>query len=264
VDDLGNHVAVAHEPRRIVSLSPATTELLFALGWGDRLVGRTRYCDYPAEATQAPDVGEGLNPNIEAVAARKPDLVVMYATAANSPAVEQLGRLGIPAVNVKMDRLADLPHSARVLASLIGDSARVDSIARRYEQSLDSVARIPRGRPRRVAMIVWDNPPIVIGAGSFLSELVRLAGGKNVFDDVPQPSPTVSIEAIAARNPEMLLFLSNDTTGPAYARRPEWQPVRAVRERRFGALSGSEFSRPSPRMLQAVKAMEVLFQRGNP
>jgi len=171
-DDLGNRVTVDHEPRRIVSLSPATTELLFALGWGDRVVGRTRYCDFPAEALRVPDVGEGLNPNIEAVAAQKPDLVVMYATAANSQAVQQLASLGVPAVNVKFDRLADLPHSARLLASLIGDIARVDSFARSYERSLDSLSHVSRGSPRRVAMIVWDNPPIVIGAGSYLSELV--------------------------------------------------------------------------------------------
>ena len=255
VDDLGNRVVVAHEPRRIVSLSPGTTELLFGLGWGERVVGRTRWCDYPAEVANVPSVGDGLNPNIEAVAAQKPDLVVMYATTANAPAVQQFARLGIPALNVKMDHLADVAHAARLLASLIGDSARVDSIVHRFEAALDSLRQVPHAVVRRVAWIVWDNPPMVIGAGSFLTELVTLAGGKNVFDDMPQPSPTVSIETIAARNPDLLLLLSSDTAGPSYARRPEWRPVRAVRESHFGLLRGSEFTRPTLRAPLAVREL---------
>ncbi len=260
LDDLGNRVVVAHEPRQIVSLAPSATELLFSLGYGDRVVGRTRWCDYPAEVANVPSVGDGLNPNLEAVAARKPDLVVMYATSANAAAVEQLQRLGIPAVNIRMDRLADVAHSARLLAGILGDSARVDSIASRFESSLDSLRRIPRDRPARVALIAWDSPPMVIGAGSFLNELVTLAGGKNVFDDLSQASPTVSIETIAARNPDLFLSLSSDTTGPSYSRRPEWQAVRAVRQKRWMFLHGTEFNRPSLRTAHAVGELEAMLR----
>jgi ABC-type Fe3+-hydroxamate transport system substrate-binding protein len=259
VDDLGNRVHVTPNPRRIVSLAPATTELLFAMGWGDRVVGRTRYDVFPREVAQVPSVGEGLNPNVEAVAARTPDLVVMYATPGNAPVVEQLARLGIPAVNVKMDRLAELPHSARLLASLIGDSLRVDSIVSGFERQLDSLERASHPALRRIAWIVWDNPPMVIGTGSFLNDLVRLAGGKNVFDDLPQPSPTVSIETIAARDPDIFLLLSSDSLPPAYALRPEWQTVRAVRTGRFGLLRGSQFSWPSLRAPQAVRDLQRMF-----
>jgi ABC-type Fe3+-hydroxamate transport system substrate-binding protein len=261
VDDLGNRVAVAAAPRRIVSLAPASTELLFALGYGDRVVGRTRWCDYPAEVEFIPSVGDGLNPNIEAVAARKPDLVVMYATAANAPAVEQLQRLGIPAINIKLDRLDDIPHASRLLASVLGDSTHVDSIARRFEGSLDSLRKIDRPVRRRVTMVVWDNPPMVIGAGSFLNELITLAGGKNVFDDLAQPSPTVSIETIASRKPDLFLSLARDTTGPSFAQRPEWQAVRAVRDRRFGYLHGTEFDRPGLRLIQAVIELDSVLRR---
>jgi ABC-type Fe3+-hydroxamate transport system substrate-binding protein len=259
-DDLGNGVAINRDVRRIVSLAPSSTELLFALGFGDRLVGRTRWCDFPAEAAAVPSVGDGLNPNLEAVAARQPDLVVMYATTANAPAVEQLRRLGIPAINIRMDKLSDVAHSARLLAAVLGDSSRVDSIATRYERTLDSLARVPRTKPPRVAMIAWDNPPMVIAAGSFLNELITLAGGKNVFDDMALPSPTVSIETIAARNPDLFLSLSSDTTGPSYATRPEWQSIRAVRQGRFEYLHGTEFNRPSFRAAEAVAQMEALFR----
>ena len=258
VDDLGLPVALRQVPRRIVSLSPATTELLFALGLGDRVVGRTRWCDYPPRVAQVASVGDGLNPNVEAVAARKPDLVVMYASGANTPAVERLAQLRIPAVNLRMDRLDDVARSARLLGRLTGDSVRIDSLARAFQASLDSLRAVPHGATRRVAMVVWDNPPIVIGAGSYLTEFVTLAGGENVFDDVARPSATVSIETIASRNPDLLLIASMDSV--AWVKRPEWQVVRAVREHHFGFLRGSEFNRPSFRAPDAVRRLAEILR----
>src|SRR2546428_4353255 len=104
-DDAGRTVALAQPARRIVSLSPAVTELLFALGVGDRVVGRTTWCDYPPLARLVPSVGDGLNPNLEAVAARRPDLVVLYRSPLNETAAAQLGRLGVPAAGLGQDRL---------------------------------------------------------------------------------------------------------------------------------------------------------------
>jgi ABC-type Fe3+-hydroxamate transport system substrate-binding protein len=102
------------------------------------------------------------------------------------------------------------------------------------------------------------DPPNVIGGGSFLTEMITMAGGRNVFADVGQPSATVSIESIAARDPEVILMLGA-TELPDLARRPEWQVVRAVRERRFVPIAGSEFSWPSPRAFEAVAALRAAF-----
>ncbi|MBI4420927.1 MAG: ABC transporter substrate-binding protein [Gemmatimonadetes bacterium] len=259
IDDLGRRVAVSGPPRRIVSLAPSTTELLFALGAGPRLVGRTRWCDYPREVSAIPSVGDGLNPNLEAVAGRSPDLVVMYATSANAPAVAQLGRLGIPAVNVRMDRLSDLSHAARLLGRLLGDSARADSLAAGFEEKVAALRAARDTTGPRVVMVVWDNPPMVIGAGSFLTDLIELAGARNAFADIVQPSATVSIETIAARNPDLLLVHATDTAGPAFARRPEWLVVRVVRERRFAYVHGSEFERPSFRAPDAVRHLRDIL-----
>ena len=254
VDGQGHRVTLQRPAQRIVSLAPATTELLFALGAGPRVVGRTRWCDYPAEVSAVPSVGDGLNPNIEAVAAQKPDLVVMYSTAANGPAVEQLARLGIAAINVPMDRLADVSRSARLLGVLLGDSARADSIATRFDSSLAALraARVEGGPG--VVMVVWDNPPMVIGAGSFMSEIVDLAGGRNSFADLPQPSATVNIETIAARKPDLMLVHGGPAL-PAWSSKPEWRAVPAVRERRFAFMHGGEFERPSLRATDAVRAL---------
>src|SRR6267143_2009822 len=111
----GRPLARPASPRRIVSLSPAVSELLYALGVGDRLVGRTTWCDYPPEVRAVPSVGDGLNPNLEAIVARRPDLVVLYRSPLNETAAQRLGTLGITAAVLSQDRLEDLAEDARTL-----------------------------------------------------------------------------------------------------------------------------------------------------
>ena len=263
VDDLGRAVALPGPARRIVSLSPSTTELLFAIGAGGRVVGRTRWCDFPPQAAAVPSVGDGLNPNLELVLSRKPDLVVFYASAANQGVIARLDGLGLGAASVRLDRLDDVPRVARLLGRLTGATARAESLAARFGAELDS-ARAARAAgandpTRRVAVVSWDNPPIIIGAGSFLTELIELAGARNVFDDVVQPSAQTGIEAIAAREPDALLVLGEGV--PAFARRPEWQAVGAVRRRSFVAVQGSEFERPGFRSLDAVRTLRAALRR---
>lgn len=259
-DDAGRTVTLAGPARRVVSLAPSSTELLFALGAGDRVVGRTTWCRYPAAAEQVPAVGDGINPNIEAVVARKPDLVVLYRSALNATAAEQLQRLGIPAVVLAQDRLADVARDARLLGALVERAAAGDSLAR----ALDRLAATPPPpATASVVFIVWDNPATVIGAGSFLDELAQRAGARNVFADITSPSATVSLETIAARDPDAVVLIADDTTrhdDPGYASRREWQAIRAVRQRRFVRLPADLFGRPSPRADEAVQVFRHLLE----
>ena len=243
--------------RRIVSLAPSSTELLFALGAGDQVVGRTSWCRYPRAALRVPDVGDGLNPNLEAIAARRPDLVVLYRSPLNEAAAAQLARLGIPAVILAQDRLEDVARAARVLGRLTGREVAGDSIAAAMEALLRAP---PPPAIARVVFVVWDNPPMVIGGGSYLDQLATLAGGANVFHDLGAASATVSIETIVARDPDVIVVLSDSTAPPAYGRRPEWRAVRAVREGRFLMLAGDLFGRPSPTAPAAVAALRHALQ----
>ena len=249
LDDAGRAVTLAAPARRVVSLSPSFTEILFALGAGERMVGRTTWCDYPAAALAVPSVGDGLNPNVEAVAARQPDLVVLYRSALDETAAAQLSRLGIASALLRQDRLADVAHAARLLGRAVGDSARGDSLAGAIDAFL---ATPPPPATTRVAFVVWDNPPIVIGAGSYLDELARLAGASNVFHDLGSASAEVSLETLAVRDPDVIVVLVDSTKAPAFAAKREWQSVRAVRDRRFVYLVGSLFGRPNPRMREAA------------
>ena len=253
VDDAGDTVRLARPARRVVSLIPATTELLFAIGAGPAVVGRTQWCDYPAAAAAVPNLGDGINPNVEAVLASRPDLVLLYNSAQNAAIAGRLRSLGIAAVRLNTDALRDVDRVGRILGRLTGHLAGADSVAAAFDSALAHATVAPtRGRPK-VLLLVWEQPPMTIGRGSFLDELVERAGGTNLFRDVTASAGTVSIEAVTARDPDLIL---TSAAGPSsFARRPEWQAVRAVRERRFLPVTGSEFERPSPRAPAAIREL---------
>jgi iron complex transport system substrate-binding protein len=255
IDDTGARVALPASPRRVVSLIPATTELLFALGAGEWVVGRTSWCDYPAEAARVPDLGNGIDPNLEAVLGARPDLVLLYRSGANRGAATRLRSLGIPTLELATDRIADIDRIARLLGRALGLQQAADSLIAQTDADLAAASRppdLPSSR-RSVFVLVWDRPAMTLGRGSFLSEILERAGARNVFDDLPSSSAQISIEAVAARDPDYVLV---STAGePAIASRPEWRAVRAVRERHFLRVRGSEFNRPSPRVGHAVREL---------
>ena len=260
-DDAGRTVQVPFPATRVVSLAPSLTELVFALGGGSRLVGRTTWCKYPPAAARVPVVGDGLSPNVEAIAARRPDLVLLYQSPLTEAAARQLTQLGIAALILRHDRLSDVGRTARLLGPLVGGPAAGDSIG----QIFDSIAASPPPPAQtRVVFVAWDDPPIVLGGGSYLTEVARLGGADNVFHDLAAASATVSLETIAARDPDWVVVV-DDSGGdsvrvphsayPPPADRPEWQVVRAVRQRRFLVLPGALFGRPSPATPRAVAAL---------
>jgi len=256
-DDWDRTVALAAPARRIVSLAPATTELVFALGLGGRLVGRTTWCDWPPAAHEIPDVGNGISPNVEAIVARRPDLVLVYPSEANRAAVAQLTALGIPTAVLAQDALADWRRTARWIARAGGVPARGDSLVRAVDSALAAVRAPDAASGPRVFIAVDENPPIAIGAGSFLSELLTLAGARNAFSDLRTPSAVVSLEAVVARDPDVVLVLGPDSVTRAVGARPGWRAIPAVRTGRVVAVDGSAFDRPSPRLPDAVRILEA-------
>jgi ABC-type Fe3+-hydroxamate transport system substrate-binding protein len=261
VDDAGDTVAVAAPARRVVSLIPATTELLFAIGAGSAVIGRTEWCDYPPAAASVPNLGDGIAPNVEAVLASRPDLVLLYNSAQNAAIAGRLHTLGIPALRLNTDRLADVERIGRLLGRVTGHVEAADSVAAAFDTALAHATVARAGTRPKVLLLVWEQPPMTIGRGSFLNELVERSGGENLFEDVTSSAGTVSIEAVASRDPDLIL---TTTAGPvAFADRPEWQTVRAVRERRFLPVTGSEFNRPSPRAPAAIRELAAKLRGGS-
>lgn len=256
-DDAGDSVRLAAPARRIVSLNPTTTELLFSIGAGSRVVGRTRWCESPPEARSVPSVGEGFPPNVESVVARQPDLVVLYHNSGNAMAAERLRELGIPVVRIRTDRLSDVARAARMLGALTGSFFSADSVGHAFTAALDqaSIASAGRSTSPALLLLAWDQPIVALGSGSFVSEMVERAGARNVFGDVVAPSAPVSMEAIAAREPDAIMTVGTMAIG--FVARPEWRTLAAVRQQQLFSLSEAAFTHPSLQAPQAIMRLRT-------
>jgi ABC-type Fe3+-hydroxamate transport system substrate-binding protein len=246
-DDFGDTLVVGAAPKRIVSLNPTTTELLFAIGAGPRVTGRTSYDLYPKEALAVPDLGQGLRPNVEAVLNTHPDLVLLYASADNRDAARRFRASGVTTAAYKIDHIADMMRVTRVLGRLTGDSAAAERAVDSVQATLDRVRAQTASLPHpTVFWPLWETPLLSVGAGSFLHELLEIAGAKNIFADLPQPSPTVTFEELLRRDPDMILAGAksrNRILGDA-----RWKTLRAVRDGRVVVFDSAIATGPSTRV----------------
>jgi iron complex transport system substrate-binding protein len=263
VDDFGDTIRAGSvaSPARIASLNPATTELLFALGAGPRLVARTTWDVWPDAARAVTDVGPGLRPNIEAVLAQHPDLVVLYASAENRLAAQQLRAAGARVIALRTDRLEDFTRASRELGRAVGESASAAIVIDTMTRTLARVraATLHLDHPT-VFWHVWDSPIYTIGAGSFLDELLTIAGGRNIYADRSEPSPQVSLEDVIRRDPQIIL--AGVSGKSAIAASPLWKGVRAVREGRVFVVDTNLVGRPSVRAGEAAVSIARLLHPG--
>lgn len=261
-DDLGDPIAtIAATPRRIVSLNPTTTELLYAIGAGDRLVGRTTWDLFPAQVREVPDLGPGLRPNVEAVLAVRPDLVVLYASDDNRDAARRLRAAGVRTVAYRVDRIADFARVTRALGVLTGDTVAarvtVDTVQAtldRVRAATDSVAR------PRAFWILWESPLLAVGGGSFLDELLGAAGATNVYHELAAPSPAVSFEDLVRRDPDVVL--ASPQTRARMLGDPRWKALRAVREGRVLVFDTTIVNGPSARVGASAVSLARLLHPG--
>ena len=260
-DDFGDVIVRKGFPQRIVSLNPATTDLIFALGAGDRLVGRTHWDLYPEAAKAVPDLGTGIRPNVETVLGARPDLVVLYASNDNRAAATELRTAGVNTLSLKIDHIADFHRAARLLGAMLGDSARGAAVSDSVKRTLDRVRQATAPLPKpRVFWHIWDAPLITIARGSYMNELIEIAGGTNIYGDLPDPSPSVSIEDVLERNPEYVI------TGPEGAekirRDPRWSEAPAVKAGRILVADTTLVGRPSVRLGEAAMSLAQLLHPG--
>ncbi len=262
VDDFGDTLRVPNTaPARVVSLNPTTTEIVFAIGAGGRLVGRSQWDSWPDAARRVPALGPAVRPNVEAVLAVHPDLVLLYGSADDRPSAERFRSAGITVAALRIDRIADFERATHDLGALLGDSARAAAVLDSVNATLARVREATAGLPRaRVFMPAWDQPVIAIGGGSFLDELIEIAGGRNIYADVAAPSPTVTLEDVVARDPDVVL------TSPEMRARiladPRWRALRAVRQGRVLAFDTTVVGRPSVVLGAAAVSLARLLHPG--
>ena len=258
VDDFGDTVAIGRAATRIVSLSPVATEILFTIGAGARVVGRTHWDSYPAAARAVADLGDGMQPNVEAVLGVRPDLVVLYGSSGNRAAARQLRAAGVQTIALRTDHIADFRRAVIWLARAVGDSVAGAVVADSVERSIEFVRRLPRpAHAPTVFWHMWNTPLLTIGGGSFLSELVAVAGGRNVFADLADPSPQVTMEEVVRRDPDVVL--ADPRTAAAMRASPVWRTLRAVRDGHVLVADTSLVARPGVRMGEAARQLRALL-----
>jgi len=192
--------------QRIVSLTPSVTETLFALGAGDEVVGVSQYCDYPPSVRQLPRVGSFITPNIEAIAALRPTLVVGLTTASALREIRALRAMGIATLMVDDGSVAAIEQSIIQIGDRIGRGARARELVRALREQVDAVQQRLRDQPRRsVLMVVGHQPMVAVGRGTFLDELLNLADAANIAAVSDQAWPRLSVEYIIASRPEVIL-----------------------------------------------------------
>lgn len=264
--------ALAAPPARIVSTAPSLTETLFALGLGNRVVGVTEFCRYPPEAAARPKIGTFIEPNLERILALKPDLVLVVRNPVQL--AENLQRLGLRAVEIPQETVAEVIASIREIGRLTGAEAQARLVASRVEAELDAVRRRAAGLPRkRVLFLIGRSPGTLqgmvgVGGGNFLDELIRLAGGENVLASSPIPYPRVSMEQILAADPDVILDMGDFAhhegrpmeSGREFLQLWSAYPMlRAVRQGAVRQVDSEVLIRPGPRVGEAARRLLKLI-----
>jgi iron complex transport system substrate-binding protein len=259
-------VSLASEPpKRIISLAPNMTEILFALGLGDRLVGVTSFCDYPPEAKTKPKIGGMSNPSLEAVVRLRPDIVVMTTDGNSKEFEERLRSMGIRTFVSRARRLSELPEGVRELGAALGVEKEADAFADNFEKELAKAgARHSRKEARRkkVLFIVWPDPLIVAGPGTVIDDALALVGAENIASDAKSEYPKYSIEEVLRRSPDLIIvgkaMDSTDVKKVAAGLLRRLRSLRAVREKKVFFVS-DDLYRLGPRTLKGIAEISPLM-----
>jgi ABC-type Fe3+-hydroxamate transport system substrate-binding protein len=258
VDDGGHHVVLAKPARRIVSLSPHATEMLYAIEAGDRLVGRDGASDYPAAATRLPAVGQYGAFNLEAIIALKPDLVVAWEGPQAGPATTRLRALGISVFASQPGTVAAIPATLRALGELTGNTRHSEPIARDFEQGWQALlARYAYRRPLVVVPQVGDEPAMTVNKQQFVAAAMAACHIRNPFGEQAAAVPLLSPEALLAAKPDAIVAFAE----PAMAKRwlHRWQPL-GLRAAWLDAPADT-LGRPGPRVLAAATTLCAKLDR---
>jgi iron complex transport system substrate-binding protein len=262
VDDLGRKLYVAKAPTRIVSLAPSVTEMLFALGASEQVVAVTDFCNYPPEAQSKARIG-GLKASIEAIIAMRPDLVLVPHAFLDPAVLAKLDELKIATYVLDAKSLEDILSQLNQLGRLLNRSVEAGRLVAELRQRIHAVRERTQSLPHpKVLYVLNSNPLMTVGQGSFIHQLLETAGASNVAAASPQPYPRISIEAVLAQNPDILMFPVGDTEGIPKAERAQWErwpQLTAVREHRLYQIDSELIDRPGPRIVEGLERLARQF-----
>lgn len=264
VDASGRKLFLAKAPSRVVSMAPSVTEILFALGLEEKVVAVTSFCDYPPEAQSKTHLG-GMNPSIEQILALKPDLVLAPQDMIQPDLLQHLDRLKVPTFVLHADQLEDVLAQIQSIARLFDRSRAGDELAATIRQRTAVVRERTQSLAHpRVLYVLNTDPLQTVGPGSFIHQLIELAGGANIAADTSMAYPKFALEEVLARDPEVIIFPVGTTEGIPVEDQQQWRrwsSLSAVKHNRLVLIPSVLINRPGPRI---AEGLELLAQAIHP
>ncbi|HEY1725304.1 MAG TPA: helical backbone metal receptor [Steroidobacteraceae bacterium] len=254
-DDEQDTLELPGPAQRIVSLAPGATAMLFAAGAGDKVVGTTAYSVEPAAARKVERIGDALSFDLERILALHPDVVVVWGSGTSTTQIARLQNVGLRIYRHRLRSLDDIPPSLQRLGRLAGTEAQAQAAASQYAQQIASLrARYRQQTPATVLLQVWDRPIYTVGRPEIMTDVVNACGDRNLYDDLTDASPAVTLESVLARNPQIILALAPDEkSGARWAQAWSAFPtLTAVQSRRVIAWSDQRLSRLGPSIVDAA------------
>ncbi|MHB0884929.1 MAG: ABC transporter substrate-binding protein [Bacillota bacterium] len=261
-DDAGRQVQLTGQPERVVSMAPSNAEILFALGLGDRVVGVTNYDNYPAETATKEKVGDAFNPNYEKITALKPDLVLAVGTA-QSQIVQKLEGYKVKVMVLNAKKVRDVLADITLVGKITGTTAKAAEITGAMDKKLNDIqAKVAAVPAEQRPTVFWalDNTLYTVGPGSFVDDLITLAGGRNIAADAKQDYPQFSQEELLARDPDVIVIpLLDESMKPQFKAIKGWDKLKAVKTNRVYFIDPDIVSRPGPRITAGVEEVAKML-----
>jgi iron complex transport system substrate-binding protein len=262
-DDMGRTITLAAPAERIVTLAPHLTEILFALGAGDRIVGTVRYSDYPEAAQKIPRLGDAFSVSVESVLALKPDIVLAWRSGGANRALDRIESLGVPVYFNESRRLDDIAGSIASIGRLVGRERVGREIAYRFSRDLLELLRKPGPNPVTVFFQISDQSLYTVNGTHLIGQAITHCGGSNLFEEAAAQVPLVSKEAVLAGHPD-LIVITRVPGAPPSSWVSVWQNYDSLKGK-VRTIDPNLISRPGPRMLQGIGEMcRLIEQAANP
>jgi iron complex transport system substrate-binding protein len=257
----GQAVPQSSVPQKVVSLAPSVTETIFALGFGDRLVGVTTSCDYPAEARKIPKIGGFMNPSLETIVAKRPDIVIGASSATDPAKAREMERLGLEVTLISLASVSDILSSIKSIARSLGSPEAGEKLVHKITLQMDQVrARVAPAPRRSTLLLVGLRPLIAVGGKNFIDELITLAGGKNIAGDAAQPWLNLPDEYVVAKAPQVIIEAGMGSERDQIAKHwADLKSIPAVQHRRVYRYPSDKMLRPGPRIGEGLEEIARLL-----
>lgn len=256
-DDTGQEVRLKGPAKRIITLAPHAAESLFAAGAGDKLVGTVDYSDYPPEAKKLPRVGGYSRIDLEAVAALKPDLVIAWESGNNMTQVDKLKALGLTVYVSQPNTIENIANQLEKIGQLAGTEVTANAAAERFRKRLETIREANAGKPKvRVFYQIWKSPLMTVGGPQIISDAIKICGGENVFGQLKQMAPNVTVESVLEADPEAIIATGMGDARPEWLHDwDKWTRMTAVKRNNLFHINPDIMQRHTPRILDGTEKL---------